>query len=491
MLFLLSFILLLPFTQIHANEKATLIDSLLSTYHRYRLFQGTVLVAENGQVIYKRGFGQAVINENIANAPDTRFRIASLTKAFTAMLIMQLVEEEKMELDDCISDFLEDYPGNKGDLINMHHLLSHTSGIPDYVNFPVFWKEYNTRLNSPDELITLFADSTLEFVPGAGSRYSNSNYVLLGKIIEQVSGKSFASLLKEKILGPLGMTNSGFNNSDSNLHNEAQGYNRGLFAFTASPYQHMSGLYAAAGMYATAEDLFIWDQALYSETLLSAKFRDYLFTPDWNGYGYGWQALDIVIGSSIDTFEVTMHNGGISGFRSRIIRIPESRHTIILLQNCSMETLNQISDKILAILFDEPVEFPRKSAAEIIALRMNTSGVEKGLLLYEQLKKENPDTVFFSEMAFNSVGYQLMALNLLEEAIAILELNVAAYPSSANTYDSLGEAYMKNGDYIHAKRNYQMVFEKLPGDINISPQFKRILIESAQSKLAQLKKLSN
>jgi tetratricopeptide (TPR) repeat protein len=233
------------------------------------------------------------------------------------------------------------------------------------------------------------------------------------------------------------------------------------------------------------------DQALYTNQLILDEYKSQIFKPVLNGYGYGWRIMDGMVGTHKDTLTLIIHDGGISGYRSRIVRIPEEQYTIIMLQNISLSTLSQISEKIIAILYDQPFEYPKRSAAELVALEMLNSSVENGLQLYNLLQSERADSVFFSETDFNTVGYQLLGMNALAEAIAIFMLNVSAFPASSNTYDSIGEAYMNNGDYELAIDNYQKVFEKLPGDLNINSTFKKLLFENAQQKLAELYQILN
>lgn len=473
----------------YASSPEDTIDSLLNRYHHYRLFNGVALVVRNGELIYEKGFGYADFDHKILNTPDTRFRIASLTKAFTALLIMQLVEEDKIALDDCISDYLDYFPESRGDLITIHQLLCHTSGLPDYTTFPGFLRNNSDRYYSTEELIKVFADSTLEFVPGTVSRYSNSGYIVLGAIIEKVTGKSYADVLKERIFKPLEMNNSGYNDLDADIENQALGYYRGPFKMNPSNPQHISTLFSAAGVYSTARDLFKWDRSFYTYRILSKEYKKLLFNPNWNNYAYGWRIRKVQIGAIPDTILINVHNGRIFGFTSRIVRIPADYNTIILLENLSPGLLTQISDKLIAILYDQPFEYPKRSGAEVIAQSMLNDGIEQGLQLYTELYSSSADTVFFSEFDFNAMGYQLMRINALDEAIAIFKLNVQTYPKSANTYDSLGEAYMLKGDYIRAKKNYEKVFEKLPGDLNINPDFKNGLINNAQQKLSELKRL--
>ena len=181
--------LMITFTLSFGQTKVEKLDELLSTYAEYGQFNGAILVAEKGEILYKKGFGLANVEWAIPNSPDTKFRLASVTKQFTAMLAVQLVAEDKLALHAPISNYLPDYPKSSGDSITVHHLLTHTSGIPNYTSFPGY-RDLMRSSFGPTEIVELFADSTLQFAPGEKHVYSNSGYVLLGVIIEKNYGKS-------------------------------------------------------------------------------------------------------------------------------------------------------------------------------------------------------------------------------------------------------------------------------------------------------------
>ena len=177
-------------TSTKSQSKEQKIDQLLNIYADYGRFNGAVLVADENGILYKQGFGWANIEWERRNESDTKFRLASITKQFTAMLIMQLVEKGKLSLEAPISTYLPEFPKDKGAQITIHHLLTHTSGIPNYTSFPNY-REVMRRPNSPEDLVRLFADSTLVFSPGERHAYSNSAYVLLGQIISKAAGESY------------------------------------------------------------------------------------------------------------------------------------------------------------------------------------------------------------------------------------------------------------------------------------------------------------
>ena len=245
-----------------AQDKDAQIDALLAQYHDYGLFNGAALVAENGAVIFKKGYGDANMEWDLPNKPDTKFRLGSITKQFTAVLILQLMQEGKLSLDDPLNKHLPDYPTDVGGQVTIHHLLTHTSGIPSYTGLPDFFAEQSRDPYTPDELVEVFADLPLEFEPGSEWRYNNSGYFLLGAIIEKIEGTTYEESLQQRIFDPLGMHDSGYDHHDTILPNRAAGYERQGAGYRNAAYLDMSLPYAAGSLYSTVEDLALWDRAL-------------------------------------------------------------------------------------------------------------------------------------------------------------------------------------------------------------------------------------
>lgn len=256
---------------VFAQGKAKQIEQLLSKYNEYGQFNGSALVAEHGKVIFQQGFGQANMEWNIPNQPDTKFRLGSISKQFTALLIVKLAEEGKIKLDVPITTYLQDYPKENGDKITIHNLLTHTSGIPNYTNAPNFFKDKARNPYTPEQFVKTFSSLPLEFTPGEKFNYSNSGYFLLGYIIEKITGKTYEQYLQEVIFTPLKMVNSGYDHSDVILKNRAAGYERKGKLITNAAYLDMSIPYAAGSLYSTVEDLYLWDQALYTNKLSTLR----------------------------------------------------------------------------------------------------------------------------------------------------------------------------------------------------------------------------
>jgi CubicO group peptidase (beta-lactamase class C family) len=276
--------------QIQGQDPAIpLIAAIMQRWSSDGDFSGAVLVARDGKILYENAFGYANREWSIANELGTKFEIGSMTKQFTALLVLQFVNEGKMRLDGSISDYLPYYRKDTGRRVIIAELLSHTSGIPDFLSQPSFlggsasWAHYGVR-----EFATQYCSGDLLFAPGTRFGYSNSGYCLLGAILEQVSGSSFERLLQDRILTPLKMKDSGYVHPEIVLSHRAAGYERTPAGFRNARYYDMSIPFAAGAMYSTVGDLLRWDQTLYTEDLLPTRFRDVLFTPHLEEYGFGW-----------------------------------------------------------------------------------------------------------------------------------------------------------------------------------------------------------
>jgi CubicO group peptidase (beta-lactamase class C family) len=448
---------------VFAQDKARRIDELVSLYNKYDQFNGAALVAENGKVIYKKGFGLANMEWNIPNEPDTKFRLGSITKQFTATLVLQLVEQGKLKLDGRVSDYIEGYRKDTGAKVTVHHLLSHTSGLPNYTALPGFSETISRNPYAVDDFVKKYASGDLEFEPGTKFNYSNSGYFLLGAIIEKVTGKSYEQVLKENILDPLGMKNTGYDHYEAIIGKRATGYVKTPSGYQNAPYLDMTIPYAAGSLYSTVEDLFLWDQALNEDKILSLKSKELMFTPNLEDYGYGFVIKKTSLGPNKLAVPVIQHNGGINGFNTTILRFVRDRRLIVLLNNAAQgRYLDRLSAGITNILYDQPYESPKRSIAELLLKTVGEKGVSAAIAQYRELKTQKANEYDFSEMELNTLGYQLLQMKKVVESIEIFKLNVEVYPQAFNTYDSLGEAYMLHGDKELAIANYKKSLELNP-----------------------------
>ncbi|HVM88719.1 MAG TPA: serine hydrolase [Puia sp.] len=327
------------------------IDELMKAYTNQNSFNGTVLVAEKGNIILAKGYGYKNIILKTLNDSNTIFQIGSVTKQFTAAIVLQLQEQHKLSLTDRLSKYIPGYPN--GDSISIEYLLTHTSGIYNYTNDTAFMKNKATKPVQPYDLIALFRNKPFNFRPGEKFSYSNSGYVLLGYIIEKVTGQSYFTVVRDRIFKPLGMSHSGFDFTNLKSPDKSTGY------FKASPTSVVpatvvdsSVSYSAGSIYSTISDLYKWDRALYTDKIVHDSSLQKAFTPYKNKYGYGW-----VIDSSYGK-KVVMHQGSIFGFVSFIGRIPADQTCIILFDNKQSPGLAKMAENINAILNQQPYDFP-------------------------------------------------------------------------------------------------------------------------------------
>ncbi len=338
------------------DETERKIDELMQHYHEKELFNGSVVVAKEGEVEYARGFGNASHEHNVPNRPETKFRIASVSKQFTSMLVMQKVAEGKMDLDDTIREYIEDYPEPQGDIITIHHLLSHTSGMPHYGPFePQFSPDYSRQPWEHRDFVEVFWDFDLEFEPGEEYSYSSIGYYLLGYILEKVSGKDFDELLDERILHPLGMYNTGLVDHVTILDNKAGGYSIEEDSLILAEFRDLSTALATGDMYTTVLDMVLWDEAIRNNTLLEEEYQSLLFEPNISDYGYGWRIsyMDLNENDSVLTHS---HGGSTNGFQCLTTRLPEDDYFVTVLANVRPIDRSEIVENIVKILYDVPFE---------------------------------------------------------------------------------------------------------------------------------------
>jgi CubicO group peptidase (beta-lactamase class C family) len=450
------------------GDKAQKIDALLKNYYDYGQFNGAILVSENGRVIYKKGFGMANMEWEIPNQPDTKFRIGSVTKQFTAALILQLVDEGKIKLDGKITDYLPDYRKDTGERVTIHQLLNHTSGIPSYTGLPGFFQNESRDPYSVKDFVKKFASGDLEFEPGTKFSYNNSGYFLLGAIIEQVTGKSYAKVLQERIFDPLGLKDTGYDDDAPLIKKRAAGYQKTPNGFENAPYLDMLLPYAAGSIYSTVEDLFKWDQALYDNKIVSAAGKELMFKPGLSNYGYGFGITERPIGKTTQKLKIVAHSGGINGFNSLFTRVVDQKSAVIILDNVGMGRYQgKITDSIINILNNQPFEEPKKSIAEALYKTAMENGGAAAVAEYRRLKAGKTAAIYdFSEGELNTLGYQIAGKERLKDAIEIFKLNVEMFPAASNPYDSLGEAYLKDGQKELALANYKKAVELDPKNAN-------------------------
>ncbi|MGD2158040.1 MAG: serine hydrolase domain-containing protein, partial [Anaerolineales bacterium] len=308
------------------------IDVYMADLADQEKFSGAVLIAQGDDVLLSAGYGMADVENDIPNSPQTRYHIGSVTKQFTAVAVLIMHAQGKYELDDPVCEYVPGCPDH-WKAITIHQLLTHTSGLPDSGEFYEGKNEPGVSYK-PDEIIGWFKEAPLDFEPGEKFAYSSTGYLLLGILIEQVSGQSYEEFLQSQIFEPLGMTNTGYPHDDTGL---AVGYR--YVGFEAE-FINPSLPYSAGGLYSTVEDLYRWDRSFYTGELLPQELIEKIFTPvvstqyfpyappyDEVGYGYGW-----FIGERLG-HRAAGHGGTYTGFRALIEHYPDDEIAIIIMSN--------------------------------------------------------------------------------------------------------------------------------------------------------------
>jgi CubicO group peptidase (beta-lactamase class C family) len=319
-------------------QDAARMEEVVQTYVENRTFMGTVLVARGSEVILSKGYGSANLEWNVPNTPSTKFRLGSVTKQFTAASILLLAERGKLTLDDPIKKHIPDAP-KEWDNITIFNLLTHTSGIPNFTSLP----DYRTlKLDETPVAKTIgsLRDKPLDFLPGEKMSYSNSGYLVLGHVIETVTGASYEKCVTDNIFTPLGMKDSGYDSNRTIIARRAAGYMPSAAGPVHAGFIHMSIPHAAGALYSTTEDLLRWQQGLFGGKVISPASLAKMTTPFKDDY-----ALGVVVRTASGR-KVVQHGGGIDGFNTFLAYYPDDKLTVAVLANINGQTPNQIATKL-------------------------------------------------------------------------------------------------------------------------------------------------
>ncbi|SHH33071.1 CubicO group peptidase, beta-lactamase class C family [Clostridium collagenovorans DSM 3089] len=368
------------------------INEYMNAYTELWPFSGAVVVSDKGKVIFNESYGMANIEHSVRNTIKTKYKIASLTKQITCMGIMILKEMELLSTEDSIKKFFPDY-AEFDERITIHHLMTHTSGL--YNDFSVIdpYLIMGKCLLTQKEIFHLFKDMPLEFEPGEGWSYCFFGYYLLGVIIERVSGKSYIQFIKDNIFDPLGMNNSGIDDYREILHDKASGYFSSGDKLICSEIDTMSA-FSAGALYSTITDMLLWDEALYSEKLISKETMKEIFTPYKEGYGYGW-----VIDSYLNRKRVR-HSGGGNGFNHQFHRYMDDKVTILVLSNYGFSNSISINENIAKIVFGDEYPMPSKPKEYNLDLNVydsNYAGIYEEEYFKYEFKRDKDKLYFIQE----------------------------------------------------------------------------------------------
>ena len=330
-------------------------DEAVQAFAKEGRFMGSVLVARGNQVLLSKGYGTANLEWAIPNDATTKFRLGSVTKQFTAAAILLLEERGKLKTDDPVKTYLPDAP-TAWDKVTIFHLLTHTSGIPSFTDFPDY-RTSEATASTPEQLVARFRDKPLEFAPGEKWKYSNSGYVLLGYLIEKVSGEPYAKFVKGNIFDPLGMKNSGYDSNSAIIPHRAAGYEPSSNGPVNAGFIHMTIPFSAGALYSTTEDLLRWEQGLFGGKLLSAASLQKMTTPFKNDYAFGVAAV------TKDGVKVIAHGGGIEGFSTYLAYFPGDQLTVVVLCNLVSSNPEAIARVLGDLAHGKEVKLPTEHKA--------------------------------------------------------------------------------------------------------------------------------
>ena len=340
------------------KDFATKLDEMLTKTYPADKPGAAVIVVRGGKILFRKGYGMANLELGVKVEPEMVFRLGSITKQFTAVCILMLLQQGRLDIHDEITRFLPDYPTG-GRRITVEHLLTHTSGIKSYTDMPE-WLPLWRKDMSLDEMIALFKDQPFGFEPGEQFLYNNSGYILLGAIIEKASGMSYADFVQRNIFDALGMAHSCYDQTERILPGRVSGYSKGTDGYINAPYLSMSQPYAAGALASSVDDLAKWDAALYTDKLLPPDLLAKAWAPsklnngDSTGYGYGWAV------GEYEGLTFIEHGGGINGFATDGVRVPAEKVYVAVLTN--LDTPDPAPDmlafKIAAMAVGHPLKEP-------------------------------------------------------------------------------------------------------------------------------------
>lgn len=470
--------LLLSLSLVHfvvAQDTKTRMASLMKAYHQFNMFDGAVLVAKNGKVIYKDAFGMANREWNIPNTTDTKFMIGSVSKPLTATLVLIQVQKGLLALNKTVEEYLPEFSNKPAAKVTISQLLSHTSGIPNYDIIKDFFPRISRQNYSRKDYLKVFMDSALAFNPGTHYAYSSWGYFLLGHIMEAVTGKSYAQLMKDDIFSKIGMNNSGSYYHTQIVSKRATGYDYSFGGYTSQDFRDQSNTMGTGDIYSTVDDLFKFHLALSNYTLINKELTKLMFTPGIlpANYGYGWfnKAFKYTAKDSVAS---NFHLGMTEGFVSFVRRIPSSNSLVLILCNSSPTDFFGICNNLGKLLYDQTVQIKEPAHKKMETL-IYQSGASKALVEYKRMKVDTAH-FYIDWISMNFLVQQLIDNKRLEEARLIAENNVSEFPDKDLINVTMANVYLALGRKEDAIKYYKKALE-------INP-----IYEEARNRLKEIEK---
>ncbi|MCH7848527.1 MAG: serine hydrolase [Planctomycetes bacterium] len=450
------------------------VEAIVQAYHDLRGFNGVVLAAVGDNIVLRRGYGYANVEHGISNTPATRFRLASVTKQFTAAAILLLVEQDLLELDAPVSTYLADLDPKIADRVTLHHLLTHTAGLERAIE-RLGEKDGGDHFTM-DEMITLINNSNLQSEPGERFQYSNVGYILAAAIIESVTGKPYGAAMRELIFDPLGMSDTDHELAQRIVLRRADGMIRFPDGPARSEFEDKSYVTGAGSVYSTLDDLFVWSRAVQKRRVLSEEYRSALVTHHTSGYAYGWFTFSYTCAPGMALpvkGDGVTHDGGCPGFSTCLRWYLDHDITVIVLANMRPFPSSELANKIGNILVGIHQQNPSPAVADELIRIALEEGVEAATSRARDMEAAGREIPTPNEI--NTLGYRYLAAHRISETIRVQELQVALFPRNANALDSLAEACAVAGQIDRAIMYYSRALE-------VDPDF-----QNARQRLGELR----
>jgi CubicO group peptidase (beta-lactamase class C family) len=456
-------------TMVVAQDKSNLTDAQLTAWIkeymdnavRFDHFSGSVLVVKKGKPVFQKAYGMANYETETPNTLNTKFRIGSISKQFTAAAIMQLQENGKLNINDPVCRYLDTCP-DSWKLITIKNLLNHTSGIVNFTRLTEASGNFLILPHTHSEVVNTFRNIPLESAPGKEYNYNNAGYYLLGLIIEKVSGSTYADYLQKNIFVPLGMNNTGIDDQKTIVKNRASGYQLGNdFVFYNTDYTNMQILFSIGGLYSTVSDLLLWEQSFSTAKLLSHSSIVEMFTPGKGNYGYGWWI------DKLGNCNRMYHDGGITNFSSSLQKLPDDEITVIAISNRGDDGGIRVAYDIAGKICGVPATI-RGIQPELMNLN-----AEKLVEIVTDAKSNFP--IFdIQESKVEEIGNYLMLFKKNKQAVEVFKLNTKLYPESADPYFKLAVAYTAIGEKKLAISNFKHCLKLQPENKAAIEQLKKL-----------------
>lgn len=456
-----------------AQNKKEKLSNIMQTYHNYNMFDGAVLVAENGEVIYKDAFGLANREWNIPNKTDTKFMIGSVSKPLTAVLTLIQVQKGLIDLNKTIEDYLPEFKNKPAAHVTIKQLLNHTSGIANYDIIKDFFPRISRQNFTREDYLKVFIDADLAFKPGTHYAYSSWGYFTLGYIMERVTHKSYAQLMSDDILKKINMNNSGSYYHTQIVPNRATGYDYSFGGYTSADFRDQSNTMGTGDIYSTVEDLFKFHIALSDNTLLNAALTAEMFTPGMRParYGYGWFNQNFKY-TPADSVASNFHLGMTEGFISFIRRVPSTNSLVVILCNSSPTDFFGIVGNLYKVLYNKPVTLkqPVHKKMEVLIRQM---GAIKSVDEYKKMKADTAH-YYIDWISMNFIAQQLLDLKKYDDAKVIAENNANEFPNKDLVMVTMGNIYLALNKKEEAIKYYKKALQITP------------LYEEAKNRLKEL-----